>query len=121
MWRPPPRPSKAGRSPVPRRHTYSHLANPLGLDAKIGWGLQPGEVMKRTAALILLAAACLSWSLPASAQRENRSVGENGIEAKRAAKQYQKASKKAAKKQQKQMKKYQKAQRKAAKRQKRGH
>ena len=77
--------------------------------------------MKRTAALILLAAASVAWSLPASAQRENRSIGENSIEAKRASKQYQKAAKKAAKKQQKQMKKYQKAQRKAAKRQQRGH
>jgi hypothetical protein len=77
--------------------------------------------MKRLATLLLLAAACVAWSIPADAQRENRSVGENGIEAKKAAKQYQKASKKAARKQQKQMKKYQKAQAKAAKRQKRGH
>ena len=77
--------------------------------------------MKRIATFLLLAAACVNWSLPANAQRENRSVGENGIEAKKASKQYQKASKKAARKQQKQMKKYQKAQRKAAKRQKRGH
>jgi hypothetical protein len=71
--------------------------------------------MKRTAALILLAAASVACALPATAQRENRSIGENSIEAKRAAKQYQKAAKKAAKKQRKQMKKYQKAQRKAAK------
>jgi hypothetical protein len=77
--------------------------------------------MKRIATFLLLAAASLAWSIPANAQRENRSVGENGIEAKRAAKQYQKASKKEARKQQKQMKKYQKAQRKAAKRQKRSH
>jgi len=74
--------------------------------------------MKRTAAFLLLAAAILAPALPAHAQRENRSIGENSIEAKKAAKQYQKAAKKAAKKQQKQMKQYQKAQRKAAKKQK---
>ena len=77
--------------------------------------------MKRIAAVLLLAAASLAWSLPANAQRENRSIGENSREARKASKQYQKASKKAARKQQKQMKKYQKAQRKAAKRQKRSH
>ncbi|MGA7367468.1 MAG: hypothetical protein WBX04_20275 [Candidatus Sulfotelmatobacter sp.] len=77
--------------------------------------------MKRTAAILLLAAASAAWSIPATAQHENRSIGENSIEAKRAAKQYQKAAKTAAKRQQKQMKKYQKAQRKAAKRQQRGH
>jgi hypothetical protein len=77
--------------------------------------------MKRTAVFLLLAAASLAWSIPASAQPENRSIGENSREAKRASKQYQKAQRKAAKKQQKQMKKYQKAQRKAAKRQQRGH
>jgi hypothetical protein len=77
--------------------------------------------MKPTATILLLAAASLAWSLPASAQHENRSIGENSIEAKRASKQYQKAAKKAAKKQQKQMKKYQKQQRKAAKRQQHGH
>jgi hypothetical protein len=76
--------------------------------------------MKRIAATLLLAAASLAWSLPASAQRENRSIGENSIEAKRASKQYQKAAKKAARKQQKQMKKYQKAQRNAAKHQQHG-
>jgi len=80
-----------------------------------------GEVMKRTAVLILLAAVSFAWSMPANAQPENRSIGENSREAKKASKQYQKAAKKAAKKQQKQMKKYQKAQRKAAKRQQRGH
>jgi hypothetical protein len=77
--------------------------------------------MKPTATILLLAAASLAWSLPANAQHENRSIGENSIEARRASKQYQKAAKKAAKKQQKQMKKYQKQQRKAAKRQQRGH
>jgi len=73
--------------------------------------------MKRIAASLILAAASIAWSLPANAQRENRSIGENSREARKASKQYQKASKKAARKQQKQMKKYQKAQRKAAKRQ----
>jgi len=77
--------------------------------------------MKRTAAFLLLAAASIAWSIPANAQRENRSIGENSREAKKASKQYQKAAKKAARKQQKQMKKYQKAQRKAARRQQRGH
>jgi hypothetical protein len=80
-----------------------------------------GDVMKRIAAFLLVAAFSVAWSLPATAQRENRSIGENSVEAKRAAKQYQKASKKTAKKQQKMMKKYQKAQRKAAKRQQRRH
>jgi hypothetical protein len=77
--------------------------------------------MKRKAAILLLAAASVAWSMPATAQPENRSIGENSREAKKAAKQYQKAAKKAAKRQQKQMKKYQKAQRKAAKKQQRGH
>jgi hypothetical protein len=74
-------------------------------------------LMKRFAALLLLAASTFAWTIPANAQPENRSIGENSAEAKRASKQYKKASKKAAKKQQKQMKKYQKAQRKAAKQQ----
>jgi hypothetical protein len=77
--------------------------------------------MKRITAFLTLAAASVAWSMPANAQHENRSIGENSREAKKAAKQYQKASKKAARKQQKQMKKYQKAQRKAAKRQQHGH
>jgi hypothetical protein len=77
--------------------------------------------MKRLAAILLLAAASTAWSVRAAAQPENRSIGENSIEAKKAAKQYQKAARKAAKRQQKQMKKYQKAQRKAAKKQQRGH
>ena len=76
--------------------------------------------MKRTA-FLLLAAVSVAWSLPATAQPENRSIGENSREAKKASKQHQKAAKKAARKQQKPMKKYQKAQRKAAKQQQRGH
>jgi len=75
--------------------------------------------MKRIATLILLGTLSLACALPASAQRENRSIGENGREARKASKQYQKAQKKAAKKQRKAMKKYQKQQRKAAKRQQR--
>ena len=74
--------------------------------------------MKRTAAFLLLLAAGIACSIPALAQKENRSIGENSIEARKAAKQYQKAAKKTAKKQRKAAKKYQKAQRKAAKRQK---
>ena len=71
--------------------------------------------MKRTAAFLLLFALSVA-TIPAHAQRENRSIGENGIEAKRAAKQQQKYSKKTAKKQRKAMKKYQKAQKKATRR-----
>jgi hypothetical protein len=74
--------------------------------------------MKRIAAFVLLFALS-AVSIPAHAQRENRSIGENGIEAKRAAKQQRKYTKKTAKKQRKAMKKYQKAQKKANKRSKR--
>jgi Sec-independent protein translocase protein TatA len=63
-------------------------------------------------ALLLVAAACVVGTIPASAQRENRSIGENGREARKAAKQQQKASGKMAKKQRKAAKKYQKQQRK---------
>lgn len=75
--------------------------------------------MKRVAASLLLALLSLTWSHPAIAQRENRSIGENQVEAKRAAKQYQRYSNKQAKKQRRAMKAVQKAQRKAAKRQQR--
>jgi hypothetical protein len=68
--------------------------------------------MKRILALVLLAAASVAWPVDATAQRENRSIGENGREARKAAKQQQKASKKMAKKQRKAAKKYQKQQRK---------
>ena len=71
--------------------------------------------MRRIAAFLLLAALSVAWSMPANAQRENRSIGENGREAKKASKQYQKAQKKNAKKQRKAAKKTQKAQRKEAK------
>jgi Sec-independent protein translocase protein TatA len=74
--------------------------------------------LKRTVALLLLAAASVVWAIPASAQHENRSIGENGREARKAAKQQQKASKKMAKKQRKAAKKYQKQQRKATNQQK---
>ena len=70
--------------------------------------------MKRIAAFILLLASSIAWSLPG--KTENRSIGENAREAKRAAKQQQKASRKIAKRQRKAMKKYQKAQRKATRR-----
>ena len=49
--------------------------------------------MKRIAALILLAALGVAGSTPAAAQSENRSIGENSREAKKAAKQQQKAQK----------------------------
>jgi hypothetical protein len=67
--------------------------------------------MKRTVAFLLLVAGSIVWSIPAGAQRENRSIGENGREARMAARQQQKASKKMAKKQRKAAKKYQKQQR----------
>lgn len=72
--------------------------------------------MKRLAAWLLLIVSIFAVTIPAVAQRENRSIGENQIEAKRAAKQYKKYSNKQAKQRRKQIKKYQKAQRKAAKR-----
>jgi hypothetical protein len=75
--------------------------------------------MKRIAVLVLLIAVSVAWSVPTQAQRENRSIGENGIEARKAAKQQRKSVNKNAKRQRKLMKKYQKAQRKAAKQQQR--
>ena len=71
--------------------------------------------MKRIAAFLLLGLLTIASWLPAAAQRENRSIGENGSEARRAAKQQQKYSKKMAKKQRKAAKKNQKAQRRASK------
>jgi hypothetical protein len=75
--------------------------------------------MKPIATFLLLLALSAALPLPATAQRENRSIGENGQEARKAAKQQQKTVKRNAKKQRKAMKKYQKAQRKAAKQQRR--
>jgi Skp family chaperone for outer membrane proteins len=80
-----------------------------------------GVFMKRIAAFLLLFALSIAVSLPAHAQRENTSIGENGREARRAAKQQQKYAKKTAKKQRKAMKKYQKAQKKASKKSQRRH
>ncbi len=73
--------------------------------------------MKRVSTFFLLIVFALgiAWSMPAFAERENRRIGENGIEAKKAAKHQQKLVNKNAKKQRKAMKKAQKAQRKAAK------
>jgi hypothetical protein len=68
--------------------------------------------MKRIAALLLLVGLGFSGSM--AAQRENRSIGENAAEAKRASKQYQKYGKKQAKKQRKAAKRAQKAQKRAA-------
>jgi len=73
--------------------------------------------MKRILALIFLVTLSVAWSTPAAAIPENRSIGENGVEAKRAAKHQKKVVKKNAKRQRKAMKKNQKAQRKAEKRQ----
>ena len=81
--------------------------------------------MKRIAAFMLtimlagmLAAGC-AVPLYAAQKKENRSIGENQAEAKRAAKRYKKYSNKQAKQHQKAMKKYQKAQKKALKREQR--
>ena len=75
--------------------------------------------MKRIAATLLLLASTAASSMPAHAQRENTSIGENGRAARKAAKQQRKLVSKNAKKQRKATKKYQKAQRKAAKQQRR--
>jgi hypothetical protein len=74
--------------------------------------------VRRIAAFLLLVAS-LATSTAAAAMPERRNIGENQIEAKRAAKQYKKYSNKQAKRQRKLMKKYQKAQLKAARRQQR--
>ena len=73
--------------------------------------------MKQITAFLVLLFSIAGWSTSAHAQRENRSIGENGREAKKAAKQQRKATNKQARNQRKAMKKYQKAQRKAAKQQ----
>jgi hypothetical protein len=73
--------------------------------------------MKRIAVFILLGALSVAWSIPLCAQPENKRIGENGREARKAAKQQSKTVKRNARKQRKAMKKYQKAQRKAAKQQ----
>ncbi|HLW86298.1 MAG TPA: hypothetical protein VKR60_13855 [Candidatus Sulfotelmatobacter sp.] len=70
--------------------------------------------MKRIAAFLLLIALTPAWSLPT--KPENTRIGENGREARKAAKQYQKSVKKSARQQRKAMKKNQKAQRRLAKR-----
>jgi hypothetical protein len=72
--------------------------------------------MKKLASFLLLIVFGLALSAPAVASRkENRAIGENSQEAKRASKQYQKYSKKQAKQQRKRMKKIQKNQKRAAK------
>ena len=71
--------------------------------------------MKRIATLVLLAVFAASAATPASAKKENKSIGENGHEAKRAAKQQRKSVNKNAKRQRKAAKRAQKAQRRAAK------
>jgi hypothetical protein len=69
--------------------------------------------MKRIADFLLLLALTPAWSLPT--KHENTRIGENGREARKAAKQYKKSVNKSARKQRKAMKKNQKAQRKAIK------
>jgi hypothetical protein len=69
--------------------------------------------MKRIAALLLLVALSPAWATPT--KPENTRIGENGREARKAAKQYKRSVNKSARKQRKAMKKNQKAQRKFAK------
>jgi hypothetical protein len=71
--------------------------------------------MKRIATLVLLAVFAAAVATPALAKRENKSIGENGHEAKKAAKQRRKYVNKNAKQQRKAAKRAQKAQRRAAK------
>jgi hypothetical protein len=69
--------------------------------------------MKRIAAfLLLLSLTPPAWSLPT--RPENTRIGENGREARKAAKQHKKAVNQLARKQRRAMKKYQKSQRKLA-------
>ena len=75
--------------------------------------------MRRIAALILLLGSIVAGPIPAHAKRENRTIGENASEARKAAKQQQKTVKRNAKRQRKEMKKYQKSQRQLAKQQRR--
>jgi hypothetical protein len=76
-----------------------------------------GIIMKRILAFVFLLAFGCGQGIPAQAQRENRSIGENGQEARKAAKQQRKTVNKNAKRQRKAAKKYQKAQSKSAKQQ----
>jgi hypothetical protein len=69
--------------------------------------------MKRIAVFLLLIALTPAGALPT--KPENTRIGENGREARRAAKQYHKSVNKSARKQRKAMKKNQKAQRRLAK------
>ena len=69
--------------------------------------------MKRIAALSLLVALSVPWSIPVKAQRI--SVAEGESRSRKAARKQEKINKKAAKKQRKAMKKAAKAQRKADK------
>ncbi|HEY6337554.1 MAG TPA: hypothetical protein VIW68_03585 [Candidatus Sulfotelmatobacter sp.] len=72
--------------------------------------------MKRIAAFVLLGlmvAVVPAWAM---SRKENTRIGENGREARKAAKEHQKYVNKASRKQRRAIKKSQKAQRKAAKR-----
>jgi hypothetical protein len=92
---------------------WTTLRNAARLRCKIAEDLPCGEVMKRIAALVLLLASSVAWAMPGKTERTN--IGENGREARKAAKQQRKATKKAAKKQRKAMKRSQRTQRKAGK------
>jgi hypothetical protein len=71
--------------------------------------------MKRISVFALMIALFAAGGPPAFAKRENKSIGENGHEAKKAAKQRRKYVNKNSKAQRKAAKKAQKAQRRAAK------
>ena len=68
--------------------------------------------MKRILAFLLLVALTPAWSM---STKERASIGENRVEARKAARQHQKIVNKAARKQHKAIKKYQKARRRAIK------
>jgi cell division protein FtsL len=72
--------------------------------------------MKKLAAFLLLIVFSCALATPAVASRhENRSIGENSKEARKASRQQQKYARKQAKRQNKMMKKYQKNQKHAGK------
>jgi hypothetical protein len=105
---------------VPEIHQFLVNQILLGITFGVKIASDPsGIIMKRILAFLFLFAFGFAQAIPAQAQRENRSIGENRIEAKRAAKQQRKAVNKNAKRQRKAMKKNQKAQAKAARRQQR--
>ena len=62
---------------------WTTLRNVARLRCKIAEDLPCGEVMKRIAALVLLLASSVAWAMPGKTERTN--IGENGREARKAA------------------------------------